>query len=304
SRARLALRGRHRFPIGFSFFKHPKARLRKVASHSHFGFAMAAARFNPLVKSADMIVATALAIENRAVGSFHKGPLQIHIDISTNRSVVKFPPAGVLTRHQPAVASELLSTGETLHSPNLGPNHHCQDISHSRQTLKQVCFSAWSESLHHLRFDHFKILIDMIELPEHPSNCLFSIGRKLDQNSLHNPQSHPLSNTSSPPSPPPPALPFPPVNKVLHAPMSVLQSTLVQLFSLCILSPCPGVLLVNIQCDVFHNCSPPRSLIVTPAVTEYLAFILIRMTTMTCQKRGTVYVSRGRHEGHLQRSSV
>src|SRR2546422_9313460 len=186
SRARLALRGRHRFLIGFSFFKHPKARLRKVASHGHFGFAMAAARFNPLVKSADMIVATALAIENRAVGSFHKGPLQIHIDISTNRSVVKFPPAGVLTRHQPAVASELLSTGETLHSPNLGPNHHCQDISHSRQTLKQVCFSAWSESLHHLRFDHFKILIDMIELPEHPSNCLFSIGRKLDQNSLHN----------------------------------------------------------------------------------------------------------------------
>src|SRR5437016_8180315 len=111
-RARLALRGRHRFPIGFSFFKHPKARLRKVASHGHFGFAMAAARFNPLVKSADMIVATALAIENRAVGSFHKSPLQIHIDISTNRSVVKFPPAGVLTRHQPAVASELLSTGE------------------------------------------------------------------------------------------------------------------------------------------------------------------------------------------------
>src|SRR5437867_13073812 len=26
----------------------------------------------------------------------------------------------------------------------------------------------------------------MIELPEHPSNCLFSIKRKLDQNSLHN----------------------------------------------------------------------------------------------------------------------
>src|SRR5207253_8138894 len=73
-------------------------------------------------------------------------------------------------------------------------------------------------------------------------------------------------------------LSFPPANKVLNAPMSVLQSTLVQLFSLCILYPCPGVLLVNIQCDVFHNCSPPRSLIVTTAVTEYLAFILIRMT--------------------------
>src|SRR5207237_1365865 len=377
SRARLALRGRHRFPIGFSFFNPPKARLRQVASHGHFGFAMAAARFNPLVKSADMIVATALAIENRAVGSFHKGPLQIHIDISTNRSVVKFPPAGVLTRHQPAVASELLSTGETLHSPNLGPNHHCQDISHSRQTLKQVCFSAWSESLHHLRFDHFKILIDMIELPEHPSNCLFSIGRKLDQNSLHNRTSffaksitclfnhkpvlrqggmhtvfelcslptehhararqlpcipnrrrgnpnrrqrsrplqsvHPfgielvafvhtahhqfrqpcinqlwfsssLLNLIHYPIPVPHRLhrhrrlSFPPANKVLNAPMSVLQSTLVQLFSLCILYPCPGVLLVNIQCDVFHNCSPPRSLIVTTAVTEYLAFILIRMT--------------------------
>src|SRR5438128_609061 len=257
SRARLALRGRHRFPIGFSFFKHPKARLRKVASHGHFGFAMAAARFNPLVKSADMIVATALAIENRAVGSFHKGPLQIHIDISTNRSVVKFPPAGVLTRHQPAVASKLLSTGETLHSPNLGPNHHCQDISHSRQTLKQVCFSAWSESLHHqfrqpcinqLRFS--SSLLNLIHYP-------IPVPHRLHRHRR---------------------LSFPPANKVLNAPMSVLQSTLVQLFSLCILYPCPGVLLVNIQCDVFHNCSPPRSLIVTTAVTEYLAFILIRMT--------------------------
>src|SRR5207244_11396924 len=136
--------------------------------------------------SADISVTTASEKENRAARILHKGPPQRRNDISTSRYVGKLPPAGVLTRHEPAVASELLSTGETLHSPSLGPNHHCQDNSLSRQTLKQVCFSAWSESLHHLRFDHFKIHIDIIELPEHPSNCLFSIGRKLDQNSLHN----------------------------------------------------------------------------------------------------------------------
>src|SRR5207244_2445796 len=250
---------------------------------------------------------------------------------------------GVLTRHQPAVASELLSTGETLHSPNLGPNHHCQDIFHSRQTLKQVCFSAWSESLHHLRFDHFKILIDMIELPEHPSNCLFSIGGSLTRipSTIARPFLPKASLASSTTNPyfakvactrflscvlcrlntmrvrgssrasrtdeggiqtvgnvPVLCSRFIPLASSLSLlftlpiisfasraltscgfpPPSSISSTLLQLFSLCILYPCPGVLLVNIQCDVFHNCSPPRSLIVTTAVTEYLAFILIRMT--------------------------
>src|SRR5207245_2901809 len=98
-------------------------------------------------------------------------------------------------------------------------------------------------------------------------------------------------------------LSFPPVNKVLNAPMSVLQSTLVQLFSLCILYPYPGVLLVNIQCDVFHNCSPPRSLIVTTAVTEYLAFILIRMT-FVCLSHCDTVSSAGENKRRSARFSI
>jgi len=35
---------------------------------------------------------------------------------------------------------------------------------------------------------------------------------------------------------------------------------------------------MNVQCDVFHNGSPPRSVILITAATEYIAFIIIRMT--------------------------
>src|SRR4249920_3224246 len=54
--ARLALCGRHRFPIGLSFLKHPKTSLREVARHSHLRFAVATTGFDPLVKPADMTV--------------------------------------------------------------------------------------------------------------------------------------------------------------------------------------------------------------------------------------------------------
>src|SRR5436853_7616006 len=59
-RARLAWRGRHRFPIGFFFFTHPKSCLRKVASQDHFGFGMAAALVHPLGTSAEQIVVCVL----------------------------------------------------------------------------------------------------------------------------------------------------------------------------------------------------------------------------------------------------
>jgi len=36
--------------------------------------------------------------------------------------------------------------------------------------------------------------------------------------------------------------------------------------------------LMNIQCDVFHNSSPPLTAIVPTALTEYIAFMLISMT--------------------------
>ena len=86
SAARLPLGGRHRFPIGLSFLKHPKTGLREMTRHGHLGFAMTPACFDPLVKPAGMTVATALAIKDRAIGRFHKGPLQIHLDIAAHRS--------------------------------------------------------------------------------------------------------------------------------------------------------------------------------------------------------------------------
>src|SRR5207249_5160041 len=70
----------------------------------------------------------------------------------------------------------------------------------------------------------------------------------------------------------------PSINKLLNRPMRLCQPTLVQSFPLCILDPSPGVLLVNVQCDVFHNCSPPRPIMLIITVTESIAFIIIRMT--------------------------
>src|SRR5687768_636608 len=92
SRARLALRGRHRFPIGFSFLKHPEACLREVAGNSHFGFAMAPPWLDPLVKPADMIVATTLAIKDRAVSRLNKGHFKY--TLTSRRTAPKriFPP--------------------------------------------------------------------------------------------------------------------------------------------------------------------------------------------------------------------
>jgi hypothetical protein len=57
------------------------------------------------------------------------------------------------------------------------------------------------------------------------------------------------------------------------------QSTFVQPFSLRILYPCLRIPIVNVQCDVFHNCSPPRPVMLT-AASEYIAFILISTNGM------------------------
>src|ERR1041385_1093555 len=83
---RLALRGRHRFPIGLSFLKHPEAGLSEVTCDGDFGFAVAPAGFNPLVKPADMTIPTAPRIEQCAIGRLDKSPLQIHIDIAPYRA--------------------------------------------------------------------------------------------------------------------------------------------------------------------------------------------------------------------------
>src|SRR5580765_1731633 len=66
-RARLALRGRHRFPIGLSFLKHPEASLGEVARDSDFGFAMAAPGLKASIKPAHMSVVTAPGIEHGTI---------------------------------------------------------------------------------------------------------------------------------------------------------------------------------------------------------------------------------------------
>src|SRR4030095_5734004 len=71
-------------------------------------------------------------------------------------------------------------------------------------------------------------------------------------------------------------------------PMSVLQPTLVQSVSLPILDSCPGVLLMNVQCDVFHIALPPSPVSLPTDIAKYIAFILIRMTLRYSRLSGEI----------------
>src|SRR5205823_7589599 len=184
-RARLALCGRHRLPIGFCFLKHPKTGLREMARHSHLRFVVATACSDPLVKPADMIVATTLAIKDRAVSRLHKGPLQINIDIAAHRSVIEFAAAGVLARYQAAVARQLLGTAEALDTSDLGPNHHRQDLADSRQSLKPGCLGTRSKNLDHFCFYRFEILAHVIQLIQYALKGLLGMRRKLTRKLHH-----------------------------------------------------------------------------------------------------------------------
>src|SRR4030095_1993922 len=393
--ARLALRERHRFPIGLSFLKHPEAGLREVTGHSHFRFAVATPSFNSFVEPPDMIVATTLAVEHCTVRRLHKGPFQIHIDIATHGSKTDLPTTGVLPCHQPTIARQLLGTTEALNSADLRPNHHRQDISHSRQRRKPGGLGTRSKDLHHLFFNQFQILTDVIQLIEHALKRLLGMGRQLghklrhdltplftkgiarpfhrisvlaqsgvdpvlklgslaaehhtrarqlasvtnqrrrDPNRRQGPCSlqpvHPFSiqlvalvhhahhqfgqprvdqlrlassrlDLIDHPVPVPYCLHrhsrshSPSVNEVLDRPMSVLQPTLVQSVSLPILDSCPGVLLMNVQCDVFHIALPPSPVSLPTDIAKYIAFILIRMTVL--------HFSRLRHSLLRERARV
>ena len=72
--------------------------------------------------------------------------------------------------------------------------------------------------------------------------------------------------------------------------MSMLQPTLVQSVSFRILYSCPGVLLMNVQCDVFHITLPPSPVSLPTDVAKYIAFILIRMTLRHSLSRERVRV--------------
>src|SRR5215208_6059418 len=376
-RARLALRGRQRFPIGLSFLKDPKTSFREMARHGHLRLAVTSACFDSWVKLADMVVATTLAIKDRAVGRLHKGPLQINIDVATNRPVTEFPAAGVLACHQSAIARQLFGAAEAFNGSDLSPNHYCQDLAHPRQSLEQGGFGTRSKNLCHFGFDRFEILSEVIQLIEDGRKGPLGMRRKLtDQfhddlttalakgigcplhhmsvltqsgmhavlklgslpaqhhtrawqlacitytrgrdpyrrqvprslqsvhpsgielftlvNNPHHQFSQPrvnqlrLSSASrnliDHPIPVPHRLHrhgrscTPALNKILNVPMSVRQPTLVQPLSLGILYPRPGIFLMNVQCDIFHNGSPPRSVILITAVRESISFILIRMT--------------------------
>src|SRR5262245_3133662 len=375
--ARLALRGQHRFPIGLSFLQHPKTGFRKMTGHRHLGAVVAASGFNPLVKLADVLVVTALAIEDCAVGGFHKRPLQINIDIAAYRPVMKLSATGVLARHQATVACQLLGTVKPFNAADLGPHDHCQDLAHSRQALEPDGLRARSKNLDHIGFNGFKILDYLVELIENVIESLFSVRRKLarqffddlaapftksiadfvhaiavlTQSRMHavlqlgslpakdHPSARQLTGISNPtrsdlyrrqgpcalqqvqalgvefialvdvanhqfrqtcvdqlrlsspgfnlidhPVPITHGLyghrrtRTPSLNEVLDAPAAMHQPTRVQRLALWVLDSCPGVMLVNIQCNVFHNVSPPRCVLPSTAVTVCIAFIVIRLT--------------------------
>ena len=136
--ARLALRGQQ-FPIGLSFLQHPKTGFRQMTRDRHFGAVVAAPGFNPLEKLVDVLVATAFAMEDGAASGFHKGPLQINIDVTAYGPIMKFSTARVFACHQATVARQLLGTVKPVDTADLGPDDHRQDLTHARQTAR------WSE---------------------------------------------------------------------------------------------------------------------------------------------------------------
>lgn len=157
-----------------------------MACDGHFGLAMAAPGLDPVVKPADVTVPTTLGIEQRAISRLDKGPLEIHIDIAPDRAKADLPAAGVLPRHQSAVARQLLGTAKPLDTSDLSPNHRCQGIAHPRKTLKPVGLSAGRKELGHLSFNLLEIGGDVIEFIEDESQRLLGVGRKLNQKLLHN----------------------------------------------------------------------------------------------------------------------
>src|ERR1043166_8454685 len=374
--ARLALRGQPRFPIGLSFLQHPKTGFRKVTGNRHLCAVVAAPGFNPLVKLADVFVATAFAILDRAASGFNKGPLQINIDIAAHRPVMKLSAAGALARYQATVARQLFGTVKPLNTADLGPDHHRQDLTDSRQALEPRSLRTGGKSFDHIGFDGFKILHHLVELVQNVIESFVGVGRKfarqffddlattfsksiadlvndiailtqgrvhavLQLSSLsakHHASARQLTGISNRTGRDPyrrqgacalqlvhslgiefvalvdvahhqfcqtrvdqlrlsspgftfvhPPVPVayrlhghgragcPSVHEVLDAPSTMVQTNRTQLLAFRTLDSCPGVMLVNIQCNVFHNVSPPRSVLPSTAVTVCIAFIIIRL---------------------------
>ena len=128
-----------------------------------------------------MIIATTLAIKDRAIGCLHKGPFQIHIDIASHRPEANLATTGVLPRHQPAVARQLFGTAKALDGADLSPNHHRQDLADFRQSLKPGRLRTGSKSLGPFCFYSFEILPHVIELVQYALKGLLGMRRKLFQ---------------------------------------------------------------------------------------------------------------------------
>ena len=124
-----------------------------------------------------MTIATTLAIKDRAVGRFHKGPLQIHVDIAAHRSKADLAAAGVLPCHQPGVARQLLGWPKRSMVP-ISVQITTARISPTPAGFKPVSFSTRRKDLLHLSFNDFEILFDVIQLIEHTFKPLLSMGRK------------------------------------------------------------------------------------------------------------------------------
>src|ERR1044072_9580421 len=73
--ARLALRGQLRFPIGLSFFQHPKTGFGKMTGYRHLGTVVTTPGLNSFIKLVDVFVTKTIAILNRATSRFDKDHL-------------------------------------------------------------------------------------------------------------------------------------------------------------------------------------------------------------------------------------
>ena len=74
-----------------------------------FGLPMATAGFDALIKPADVPITAALRVKQSAIGRFHKGPLQIHIDIVANRSKAHLARTGIFPYDEPRPKDQLIS---------------------------------------------------------------------------------------------------------------------------------------------------------------------------------------------------
>src|SRR5919204_6333423 len=101
-----------RFPIGLLFSENPVRCFGQVSGHRADGLLVALAPGDALVKTTDVTVRRASAIEADGVGGFDEGPLEVAIDVRPGRPEADLAAAGVDARRGARVGGQLLGGGE------------------------------------------------------------------------------------------------------------------------------------------------------------------------------------------------